>query len=88
MAAMPASALNFSVASPVAGSPVIAPSIERLPSIKSDDETSIGSGDAPSTMILPRGAGPYELCHSLASGRSRDYQRGAAQFLQCLTRIG
>jgi hypothetical protein len=87
MAATPVSTLNFSVASPVAGSPVKAPSIERLAKSRSDVETSIGSRAAPSVMILPRGRKPFTICATaLAVGRGRDHQRGSAEFLQGLTR--
>jgi hypothetical protein len=61
MAATPVSALNLSVASPVAGSPVRAPSIERFPNSRSVVETSTGSEEAPSAMILPRGRSPSLL---------------------------
>jgi hypothetical protein len=46
----PASELNFSVASPVAGSPVSAPSMDRLPKIRAEDDSSIGSGATPTAI--------------------------------------
>ena len=51
IAATPVSALNLRVSSPLGG-PVNAPLIERLPKSRSIVETSIGSGVAPSAMIL------------------------------------
>src|SRR6266446_8908116 len=53
--------LNFSVASPVAGVPVSAPSTRRQPNSRSVDDTSIGSSGAPTSISTPRGRRPFTV---------------------------
>src|SRR5215468_7388242 len=61
MADTPLSALKRSVESPVAGSPVNAPSSLRLPNMRSMAETSIGSGPTPRTIETPPGCNPLKV---------------------------
>jgi len=61
MADTPLSALKRSVASSVAGFPVRVPSSLRLSNMRSMLETSIGSGERPTTIETPPGRRPLKV---------------------------
>ena len=89
MAATPVSTLNLSVASPVAGSPVRAPSIERLANRRSDVETSIEELERdPDESASAEAAYEIDILHQGQRRKAADRVIKAPRDQQALIAVG